>query len=167
MRDFFNLQRFIDAQAGVEEAVGRELAAGKKRSHWMWFVFPQVKGLGNSPTAYLYAIGSLREARAYLSHPVLGERLRNWTKMVLDVDGRTAQEIFGYPDYLKFQSSMTLFEVAEKGIGSAGARKSEDSQIDELTNATSEGGASIFEQALQKYYSGIRDEASLRFLRSG
>ena len=112
MADPFNLQRFLDAQARSYEAALAELTAGAKRTHWMWFVFPQIAGLGLSPTAQLYAIGSLEEAQAYLAHPVLGPRLRDCTAAVLAVCGRTAHEIFGSPDDLKFRSSMTLFREA-------------------------------------------------------
>src|SRR6056297_1723213 len=106
------LTRFHDAQADTHATALAELRSGRKRSHWMWFVFPQVAGLGRSDVARRYAIDSLAEARAYLAHPVLGPRLRECTELVNDVDARTANEIFGSPDDLKFRSSMTLFEVA-------------------------------------------------------
>jgi uncharacterized protein (DUF1810 family) len=106
------LERFVLAQDPVFDRVCAELAAGRKRSHWMWFIFPQLRGLGSSPMAQRYAIASLDEARAYLAHPVLGERLRRCTELVNGVHGRTVQEIFGYPDELKFRSSMTLFAHA-------------------------------------------------------
>ena len=112
MADPFNLQRFVDAQAGVYEAALAELAAGRKRTHWMWFVFPQLVGLGSSPMAQAYAISGLEEARAYLAHPVLGPRLLACTNAVNAVEGRSAHEIFGSPDDLKFRSSMTLFARA-------------------------------------------------------
>ena len=112
MDDPFDLQRFIDAQAATYVQVLGELRAGHKRSHWMWFVFPQIAGLGFSPTAQLYAIGSLAEARSYLAHPVLGPRLRECTGAVNVVAGRTAHQIFGSPDDLKFRSCMTLFRAA-------------------------------------------------------
>jgi len=107
--DPFNLQRFVDAQNRCYEQVCRELRAGCKSSHWMWFIFPQWKGLGQSPTANFYAIASRREAEAYLTHPILGPRLRECTQLVNGVEGRAVDEIFGYPDDLKFLSSMTLF----------------------------------------------------------
>jgi len=110
--DRFRLQRFVDAQAPIYATVLAELRAGAKRTHWMWFVFPQIAGLGLSPTAQLYAISSLDEARAYLAHPVLGPRLREATAAVNAVAGRTAHDIFGSPDELKFRSSMTLFAAA-------------------------------------------------------
>ena len=110
--DHYNLSRFVAAQNPVFSEVCAELAAGHKQSHWMWFIFPQLRGLGTSPMAQRYAIGSLAEARAYLAHPLLGERLRTCTQLVNGVEDRTAQAIFGYPDYLKFRSSMTLFQAA-------------------------------------------------------
>lgn len=115
MADPFNLQRFVDAQARTYESALAELTAGAKRTHWMWFIFPQIAGLGSSSTARFYAIGSLEEARAYLAHPVLGPRLRACTAAVLAVEGRSAHEIFGSPDDLKFRSSMTLFGEAAPG----------------------------------------------------
>jgi len=107
--DPFDLERFVAAQAPTIDAVRDELRAGAKRSHWMWFVFPQIAGLGSSAMAQRYAIASLDEARAYLAHPVLGARLRECTELVLGVEGRDAHAIFGSPDDLKFRSSMTLF----------------------------------------------------------
>lgn len=112
MSDPFDLQRFVEAQARVYETALAELKAGDKRSHWMWFVFPQVAGLGLSPTAQRYAIRSLEEAKAYLAHPVLGPRLRECTAAVTAVSERTAHQVFGSPDDLKFRSSMTLFTEA-------------------------------------------------------
>jgi uncharacterized protein (DUF1810 family) len=112
MPDPFHLQRFVDAQAGVHETALAELTAGAKRSHWMWFVFPQLEGLGFSPMAQRYAIRSLTEARAYLAHPVLGPRLRACVEAILGVPGRSAHDIFGSPDDLKLRSSMTLFAKA-------------------------------------------------------
>jgi uncharacterized protein (DUF1810 family) len=139
MKDPHNLQRFVEAQEGVKDAVRRELAEGAKRSHWMWFVFPQVHGLGMTMMAQRYAIRSLDEAKAYLEHPVLGKRLREWTELLLQLEGKSAQEIFGYPDYLKFRSSMTLFaQVAKQG--------------------------SVFERALEKYYDGEPDGKTLSIL---
>src|ERR1700757_1179830 len=110
--DRYNLSRFVAAQDPVFSRVCAELAAGRKQSHWMWFIFPQLAGLGSSPMAERYAIGSLTEARAYLAHPLLGERVRSCTQLVNRISGSTVQEIFGYPDYLKFRSSMTLFAHA-------------------------------------------------------
>jgi uncharacterized protein (DUF1810 family) len=113
-----SLERFVSAQTGTYEAALAELTAGHKRSHWMWFVFPQIAGLGTSPTAQRYAIASLDEARTYLAHPVLGSRLRECAAALLAVENRTAAEIFGYPDDLKLRSSMTLFAraAAEPGV---------------------------------------------------
>jgi uncharacterized protein (DUF1810 family) len=110
--DPFDLQRFVDAQDRVYDAVLTELRDGRKRSHWIWFVFPQLKGLGSSPTAQRYGISSLDEARAYLAHPLLGQRLHVCTVLVRRIDGRSAEDIFGWPDNLKVRSSMTLFARA-------------------------------------------------------
>lgn len=107
--DAFNLQRFIDAQAPVYAQVCAELRAGRKTSHWMWFIFPQIAGLGHSPMAIRYAIASGAEATAYAAHPILGQRLHECTELVITIEGRTLLEILGSPDNLKFHSSMTLF----------------------------------------------------------
>jgi uncharacterized protein (DUF1810 family) len=131
-----HLERFLDAQSGVFEQACRELHEGRKQSHWMWFIFPQIKGLGASPTAIRYAISSLAEAEAYLKHPVLGPRLRHCTNLVLRVERRSIEQIFGYPDNLKFRSCMTLF-----------------------SRATTEN--EIFNQALEKYFQGIPDQATI------
>ena len=112
--DPYNLARFVAAQAEVYARVRAELGAGEKRSHWMWFIFPQLAGLGRSATARLYAISSLAEARAYLAHPLLGARLRECTRLVNEVTGRSAAQIFGFPDELKFHSCMTLFAHARR-----------------------------------------------------
>ena len=134
--DPFHLERFVEAQDGVYERVCEELRSGEKRSHWMWFIFPQIHGLGRSPMAEGFAIGSLEEARAYLSHSVLGGRLRECTELVNAVSGRSAGDIFGFPDDLKFHSSMTLF--ARVG-----------------------GGEAVFVEALEKYFGGKEDGATL------
>ena len=105
----YNLQRFVDAQEPVYADVCRELRAGQKQSHWIWFIFPQIAGLGRSDTAQRFAIGSVDEAATYLAHPILGPRLRECTRLTLEIEGRTAEEIFGSPDWMKFRSSMTLF----------------------------------------------------------
>ena len=139
MNDTYNLHRFIDAQAPVYDEVLAELRAGRKSSHWIWFVFPQIAGLGHSAMAKQFAIGSLDEAKAYLQHPVLGSRLRECTQLVLDVEGRSAEEIFGYPDYLKFRSCMTLFLAAT------------------TDNA-------LFKNALLKYFDGKPDQMTLDIL---
>ncbi len=136
MGDPFHLQRFLDAQEGVYASVVEELRAGRKRGHWIWFVFPQIRGLGFSAMSARYAISSLEEAAAYLAHPVLGPRLRECTGLVNAVERRTIGEIFGYPDDLKFRSSMTLF-----------ARAAEDNRV--------------FLDALAKYFGGEQDVATL------
>ena len=138
--DPFNLDRFVEAQGPAFETALAELAAGRKRSHWMWFVFPQLRGLGHSPTAQFYGIASLDEARAYLQHPLLGPRLVQCTRAVLAVEGRSVHEIFGSPDDLKFRSSMTLFWRA------AGS------------------GEAAFRQALDRYCGGRPDERTLALL---
>jgi len=112
MDDPYKLERFVEAQERLYPEVCAELRRDRKSSHWMWFVFPQIRGLGHSPMAQRFAIASLAEARAYLGHPVLGPRLRECTQLVIDVEGRTALEIFGSPDDIKFRSSMTLFSLA-------------------------------------------------------
>jgi uncharacterized protein (DUF1810 family) len=141
--DKYDLNRFVEAQSGVYGRVLEELRAGQKRSHWMWFIFPQIKGLGNSSMALRYAISSLEEAQAYLAHPVLGERLRECTGILLALKGgRTVDEIFGYPDDLKFHSSMTLFAAA--AAGTAGG-----------------DGRSVFQQVLQLYFGGELDRGTI------
>jgi uncharacterized protein (DUF1810 family) len=112
MDDPHDLQRFVKAQGSVYAVALAELRAGKKRGHWMWFIFPQLAGLGSSPTAAEYAIRSLQEARAYLKHPVLGPRLVECVQAVNALRSRSAADIFGYPDELKFRSSLTLFAMA-------------------------------------------------------
>lgn len=139
--DPFNLQRFIRAQDPVFERVKNELGAGLKRSHWMWFIFPQFAGLGGSEMSQHFAIRSGEEATAYLNHPVLGQRLRACTQSVLDIQERSIIEIFGHPDNLKFRSSMTLF-------GQFG------------------GADSLFQQALMRYFHGIPDDWTLSLLDS-
>jgi uncharacterized protein (DUF1810 family) len=137
MRDPHDLQRFVDAQQPVFDQVRAELQAGRKRTHWMWFVFPQIEGLGSSAMARHYAIASRAEAEAYLGHPVLGPRLRELTRIVNDMQDRSAGQIFGYPDDMKFHSSMTLFAQC------AGASGKE------------------FDEALAKYFGGRADTATL------
>jgi len=136
MADPHDLQRFIDAQARVIDQVREELAQGRKRSHWMWFVFPQIAGLGFSAMAQRYAIASLDEAKAYLRHPILGPRLEDCTRLVIAVDGRSAHDIFGSPDDMKFRSSMTLFARAAPN--------------------------GVFGEALEKYFNGEADSETLR-----
>jgi uncharacterized protein (DUF1810 family) len=144
MSDPFGLQRFLDAQESVFTRVRAELAAGRKTSHWMWFIFPQLLGLGSSPTARRYAIASVAEARAYLEHPVLGARLRECTQRVNGVEGRTIEEIFGYPDHLKFRSCMTLFACA----------------------AGEAGDGPLFREALRKYFAGEEDPLTRKLITS-
>jgi uncharacterized protein (DUF1810 family) len=110
--DRYDLQRFVDAQEHVYDTVLEELRGGRKRSHWIWFVFPQLRGMGHSPTAVRFGITSLDEARAYLAHPVLGPRLRECTRLVALIEDRSVDEIFGWPDNLKVRSSMSLFSRA-------------------------------------------------------
>lgn len=140
--DPFDLNRFLQAQEGVYAAALAELRAGRKTSHWMWFVFPQIDGLGRSQTARFFAVKSLAEARAYLAHPVLGTRLRECAAAVLGVAGRTASEIFGYPDDLKFRSSMTLFERAAPDCD-------------------------LFSDALDRFFEGRRDRLTQELLADG
>ncbi|GAA2791348.1 DUF1810 domain-containing protein [Mycolicibacterium pallens] len=110
--DPFDLQRFVDAQDRVYDQVLAELRAGAKRSHWIWFIFPQLATLGSSSTAKRFGIESLAEAQAYLAHPLLGTRLRECARLVTAIDGRSVNDIFGWPDNLKVRSSMTLFAHA-------------------------------------------------------
>jgi uncharacterized protein (DUF1810 family) len=132
--DPFNLARFIEAQEAVWPRVQAELGAGRKKSHWMWFVFPQVKGLGHSAMAQNFAITGRTEAFAYLAHQTLGPRLREVTRLVLAIESRNARDIFGSPDDLKFHSSMTLFDaVAPNDVFAAALRKYFDSQRDSAT----------------------------------
>jgi uncharacterized protein (DUF1810 family) len=107
--DPYNLQRFVDAQHSIYGQVRDELSAGQKESHWMWFIFPQIKGLGSSATAQKYALTGIEEAKAYLDHPLLGFRLRECTQLVNGAAGRSIEDIFGHPDHLKFHCCMTLF----------------------------------------------------------
>jgi len=137
--DPFNLERFVDAQHGQFEAARSELAAGRKIGHWIWFIFPQIKGLGQSWMSQQYAISSLAEAQAYLQHSILGPRLRECTRLVNLVEGRTIEEIFGGIDSMKFRSSMTLF-----------AKAADDTQI--------------FLDALNKYFAGEFDPLTIQRL---
>jgi uncharacterized protein (DUF1810 family) len=134
--DTFDLARFAAAQDPLYGRVAGELRQGRKQTHWMWFIFPQIAGLGRSAMAERYAISSLDEAVAYLAHPLLGGRLRECTRLVLAVEGRSARQIFGAPDDLKFHSSMTLFaEATPRDL--------------------------IFQSALDKYFEGEPDAATL------
>lgn len=139
MSDVFELQRFVDAQARNYDLALAELRAGRKDSHWMWYVFPQIAGLGVSAMAQTYAIGSLAEARAYLAHPVLGVRLLECVAAVVAVNGRSAREIFGGPDDMKLRSSLTLFARAAPG-------------------------GTLFRRALDLYFDGEPDPRTLEIL---
>jgi uncharacterized protein (DUF1810 family) len=135
----FDLERFVSAQEPVYSTVVGELRNGMKASHWMWFIFPQIDGLGSSPTARHYAIRSLDEANAYLAHPILGSRLIECTELVNNVEGKSLREIFGSPDDRKFHSSVTLFSLIEPR-------------------------QSVFELALTKYFTGELDERTTAIL---
>ena len=139
--DPYDLQRFVEAQDPVIDDVREELRSGRKRTHWMWFVFPQMEGLGESRMAQRYAIASRGQAEAYLNHPTLGPRLRECTEIVNGVEGRSANDIFGSPDDLKFRSSITLFEA----VGDDPAP---------------------FRTALDRYYDGERDSKTLELLEN-
>ena len=160
MADRYDLRRFVLAQDPLFSQVCAELAAGLKESHWMWFIFPQLQGLGSSSTAQRYAIGSLEEARAYLAHPLLGERLRQCTQLVNQVEGRTAQAIFGYPDYLKFRSCMTLFARAA-GDGSVGNAATAAADV---AGADATGANRVFREALARYFAGEEDPRTRELL---
>jgi uncharacterized protein (DUF1810 family) len=139
--DPHNLQRFFQAQEGDYARALSEIRAGRKRSHWIWYIFPQIDGLGSSPTTRKYSIKSIAEAKAYLEHPILGPRLVECVETLLTLDGSSANDIFGWPDDLKLKSSATLFaQVSPPG--------------------------SIFHRLLEKYYHGEQDTATLRLLGS-
>jgi len=139
MEDPFNLQRFVDAQASTYATALSELRAGAKRSHWIWYIFPQIDGLGFSAMSKRYAIASVDEAEAYLAHPVLGTRLSECSEAVLSVQGRSTLQIMGSPDDMKLHSSMTLFaKVSDEG--------------------------SVYHQVLDKYFDGAVDEATMRLI---
>ena len=135
MSNIYELRRFVEAQNQVYEAVLDELRAGEKRGHWMWYVFPQIEGLGVSAMARAYAISSQDEAEVYAEHPILGLRLRECTHLVMNVEERSAAQIFGYPDHLKFRSCITLFEhsTTDKGIFRDALLKYFDGKPDQLT----------------------------------
>ena len=137
--DPYDLNRFISAQQGIYDRALAELKDGLKRTHWMWFIFPQIDGLGHSPTSRIYSIKSLEEARQYLAHPVLGARLLECAEAVLAVKGRSALDIFGNPDVMKLQSSMTLFGLVA-------------------------GPQSVFERVLEKFYGGKQDNRTIEIV---
>jgi len=139
--DDFDLDRFLMAQRSAYDAALAELKQGHKQSHWMWFVFPQMRGLGSSLMAQRYAIGSREEAAAYLQHPVLGARLAECTAAALRHSAKTPSDIFGYPDDMKFKSSMTLFAAAD-------------------------GPGSLYQTAIDRFFDGESDEKTLALLRS-
>ena len=136
----FDLNRFVTAQNGVYEAALAELRLGRKRTHWMWFIFPQIDGLAMSATSKHYAIRSLDEARAYLDHPTLGSRLIECCETLLALEGLTAAQIFGYPDDLKLRSSMTLFSIADPT-------------------------RTVFQSVLDKYFDSTPDERTIQILK--
>jgi uncharacterized protein (DUF1810 family) len=140
MSDIFNLERFVDAQKGVYDSTVQELQSGMKRGHWMWYMFPQLVGLGMSTTSQMYAIKSIDETKAYYGHSILGSRLLACTQIVINLKGRKTKEIFGHIDNLKFQSCLTLFDCAT------------DDQL--------------FREALVKYYDGESDQRTLEILRT-
>jgi uncharacterized protein (DUF1810 family) len=140
--DPFHLARFVEAQEDCIEQVRAELRAGRKRTHWMWFVFPQMRGLGRSAMSEHYGISGRAEAAAYLAHPILGQRLIDCTRLVLAARPHSVKEIFGTPDQLKFHSSMTLFAEAAPD-------------------------PALFREALAVFFDGVRDEATLRLLERG
>jgi uncharacterized protein (DUF1810 family) len=156
LSDPHDLQRFVTAQdeGGTYERALAELRAGRKTSHWMWFVFPQIAGLGRSETSQRYAIGSLEEARAYLEHPVLGPRLVECAQALLAHDGLTAQEILGGIDAVKLRSSMTLFSRA--------AKPQTKPAIDPSRGL---GETAVFERVLERYFEGEADEGTLGMIR--
>ena len=137
--DPFDLERFVSAQSGSYARALDELRAGRKRSHWIWFVFPEIRGLGLSPTSQHYGISGIDEARAYMSHPILGPRIVECAEALLALKGRTASAIMPYPDDLKLRSSMTLFERVA-------------------------GPGSVFSRVIEEYYQGHRDERTLELL---
>jgi uncharacterized protein (DUF1810 family) len=145
MTDPHELAHFLEAQDSCYARVLEELAAGQKTSHWMWFIFPQLRGLGVSSTARRFGLAGLDDARAYLAHPVLGARLRECVRSVLAVEGRSAHQIFGSPDDLKLRSCLTLFAAA--------AEQDADDQV--------------FRAALAKYYAGEPDPLTVRLLAGG
>ena len=136
----YDLSRFVKAQQYDYEQALKEIRSGRKRSHWMWYIFPQIQGLGFSSTVAYYAIENLDEAKDYLAHPVLGPRLKEISSALLDLEGLSASEIFGYPDDLKLRSSMTLFRLADLDC-------------------------EVFKDVIDKYYDGIPDSKTVRIVQ--
>ena len=136
-----SLNRFLEAQENIYPRALQELHNGKKTSHWMWFIFPQIEGLGHSSTAKYYSIRSIKEARDYVAHPVLGERLLECANILVNLSGKTASAIFGYPDDLKLRSSMTLFNYVAPEYN-------------------------VFADVLEKYFGGEEDEKTLLILQN-
>lgn len=134
----YNLNRFVEAQSNIYGQVVEELGQGRKTSHWMWYIFPQIKGLGHSATAMYYSISSLDEATQYLNHPVLGNRLIECCRILLGLENKTAEDIFGSVDAMKLKSSMTLFSLVSNNL--------------------------VFNRVLNKYYKGIKDSATLKIV---
>lgn len=134
----YNLNRFIEAQSNIYGQVVEELRQGRKTSHWMWYIFPQIKGLGHSATAMYYAISSLDEATQYLNHPVLSNRLIECCRILLGLENKTAEDIFGSVDAMKLKSCMTLFSLVSNNL--------------------------VFNRVLNKYYKGIKDSATLKIV---
>jgi uncharacterized protein (DUF1810 family) len=153
--DPWRLERFVAAQdrGGTYRRALAELRAGAKASHWMWFVFPQIAGLGMSAVSREFAISSIAEARAYLAHPVLGPRLRECARIVAETEGGTAERVFGWTDAMKLRSSMTLFAVAAGAGDSAPSAGGQE--------GTGEAGRNVFQLVLEKYFGGEADEATV------
>ncbi|RJX18612.1 MAG: DUF1810 domain-containing protein [Desulforudis sp.] len=139
-QDPYNLKRFLCAQEGIYSQVVVELRSGRKLSHWMWYIFPQIEGLGFSEISMRFGIKSVEEARQYLNHPVLGSRLKECTETVMDLEGRSATDILGYPDDVKLRSSMTLFAYV------------------------SDDPDNVFVDVLNKYFNGFRDIRTIRLI---
>lgn len=133
------LNRFLSAQEKSYTRALQEIRSGKKRSHWMWYIFPQIQGLGYSPTAQYYAISGMDEAKEYISHPVLGEHLREISSALLELESSDAEEVMGWPDNLKLRSSMTLFSIADPGC-------------------------EVFQKVLNKYFGGEKDAKTIAIL---
>lgn len=140
MEDIYNLQRFIKEQQRDYTTAYVEVSQGKKRSHWMWYIFPQIVGLGMTATSHKYSIKSIDEAKAYIAHPYLGKNLINISKVLLSLDENDPYKIFGSPDYLKLCSSMTLFAEADPE-------------------------EEVFQKVIEKYYNGKKDERTLTILK--